>query len=166
MFVCIRRESGKEETWQEGVPFKRYGYPFPCRRLSCNISGLTFRLYSRYCQRRTYAACFISAFPSMPFDYMFRIAVQIFAVSSFWGVYIYPVVATPHHLRTDTARALTLNLDHAFRIFESDQLGAAVRAVLRMIPYPCIHPLNPLSDIRYLPQDGLSLLSRGSAFSE
>jgi hypothetical protein len=28
---------------QEGVPFKRYGYPFRAGGLSCNISGLTFR---------------------------------------------------------------------------------------------------------------------------
>ena len=56
-------------------------------------------------------------FRRIPLDCMFRNAVQILTVSCPFGAYI--------SIRT----ALALNLDHAFRIFESDQLGAAVRAV-------------------------------------
>jgi hypothetical protein len=55
----------KRDPRQEGVPIKRYGYPFRAGGLSCNISGLTFRfIFSVLTWRRTYAACFISAFPS------------------------------------------------------------------------------------------------------
>ena len=65
-------------------------------------------------------------FRRMPFDCMFRITVQIFTVSCPFGAYTsIRLWRRPITLRTDTAR----QLDHAFRIFESDQLGAAVRAV-------------------------------------
>ena len=45
LFVCIRRgiRAKEKDPRQEGVPFKRYGYPFRAGGLSCNISGLTFR---------------------------------------------------------------------------------------------------------------------------
>ena len=45
LFVCICREIREKEKdpRQEGVPFKRYGYPFRAGGLSSNISGLTFR---------------------------------------------------------------------------------------------------------------------------
>ena len=49
---------------------------------------------------------------------------------SFRGVYIDPVVATPHHLTNRYCKtALAFNLDHAFCIFESNQLGTAIGAV-------------------------------------
>ena len=45
LFVCIRRgiRAKEKDPRQEGVPFKRYGYPFRAGGLSSNISGLTFR---------------------------------------------------------------------------------------------------------------------------
>ena len=45
LFVCICRgiRTKEKDPRQEGVPFKRYGYPFRAGGLSCNISGLTFR---------------------------------------------------------------------------------------------------------------------------
>ena len=49
---------------------------------------------------------------------------------SFRGVNIDPVVATPHHLTNRYCKtALAFNLDHAFCIFESNQLGTAIGAV-------------------------------------
>ena len=49
---------------------------------------------------------------------------------SFRGVYIDPVVAAPHHLTNrDCKTALALNFYHTFCIFESNQLGSAIRAV-------------------------------------
>ena len=134
LFVCICRgiRAKEKDPRQEGVPFKRYGYPFRAGGLSCNISGLTFRfIFSVLTWRRTYAACFISAFPSDAARlYVQDHSSDLYCFLSFRGVYIDPVVATPHHLTNRYCKtALALNLDHAFRIFESDQLGAAVRAV-------------------------------------
>ncbi|MCR4723109.1 MAG: hypothetical protein K5629_04975, partial [Eubacteriales bacterium] len=56
LFVCIRRgiRAKEKDPRQEGVPFKRYGYPFRAGGLSCNISGLTFRfIFSVLTWRRT-----------------------------------------------------------------------------------------------------------------
>ena len=90
----------EKDPRQEGVPFKRYGYPFRAGGLSCNISGLTFRfIFSVLTWRRTYAACFISAFPSDAARlYVQDRSSDLDCFLSFRGVNIVPVVATPHHL--------------------------------------------------------------------
>ena len=57
-------------------------------------------------------------------------SIGFYCFLSFWGVNIDPVMATPHHLTNRYCKtALAFNLDHTFRIFESNQLGTAIRAV-------------------------------------
>ena len=98
------------------------------------MSGLTFRfVFPILTWKRTYTACFISAFPS----YTVRLSLQKrnFLMDRFLssrGVNINPVVATPYHLANRYGKAfLTFYFDHAFRIFVSCQLAAAIRTIPR-----------------------------------
>ena len=134
LFVCIRRgiREKEKDPRQEGVPIKRYGYPFRAGGLSCNMSGLTFR------------CIFLGIDLEKDLCSLFHLSLSVvcrlivlqdcdfgsYRFLSFRSVYVNSVVATPHHLTNRNCKtALAFNLDHAFCIFESNQLGAAVRAV-------------------------------------
>ena len=127
LFVCIRRgiRAKEKDPRQEGVPFKRYGYPFRAGGLSCNISGLTFRfILSVLTWRRTYAACFISAFPSDAARlYVQDRSSDLDCFLSFWGVYIDPVVATPHHLTNRYCKTALAFVHETLLTIENDFLS-------------------------------------------
>ena len=134
LFVCIRRgiREKEKDPRQEGVPIKRYGYPFRAGGLSCNMFGLTFRFI------------FLGIDLEKDLCSLFHLSLSVvcrlivlqdcdfgpYRFLSFRSVYVNSVVATPHHLTNRNCKtALAFNLDHAFCIFESNQLGTAIRAV-------------------------------------
>mgnify|MGYP000938374691 CR=1 FL=1 len=134
LFVCIRRgiREKEKDPRQEGVPIKRYGYPFRAGGLSRNMSGLTFRFI------------FLGIDLEKDLCSLFHLSLSVvcrlivlqgcdfgpYRFLSFRSVYVNSVVATPHHLANRNCKtALAFNLDYAFCIFESNQLGAAIRAV-------------------------------------
>ena len=134
-FVCMdspgNSEKRKRDPRQEGVPIKRYGYPFRAGGLSSSV-WLNLPVYvpdidleKDLCSLfhlSLSVVCRLIVLQDCDFGpYRFL---------SFRSVYVNSVVATPHHLTNRNCKtALALNLDHAFCIFESNQLGAAVRAV-------------------------------------
>ena len=164
-FVCdgFAGELGerKRDPRQEGVPIKRYGYPFRAGGLSCNMSGLTFRFI---CLGIDLEKDLCSLF-HLSLSVVCRLIVLQdrdfgpYRFLSFRSVYVNSVVATPHHLTNRNCKtALALNLDHAFCIFESNQLGAAIRAVpgeWKPGIFALIHFGSSLSPrVRLPPQDG------------
>jgi hypothetical protein len=124
----------KETPGRKESHSKRYGYPFRAGGLSSNISGLTFRfIYLGIDLEKDLCSLF-----HLSLSVVCRLIVLqecdfgSYRFLSFRGVYIDPVVATPHHLTNrDCKAALALNFNHTFCIFESNQLGPAIRAVPR-----------------------------------